>query len=349
MKRFLSAASCAALVSVGVLGAANAQSIEVASTFAKNQPYLGEGGEFFVSRLSELSEGRINFEIYGAGELVPPFEVFDAVSSGAVRAGWDWVGYWADRIPAVGLIGAMPFGPDPLTFMSWMWSGEGLELLQRAYEPHNVVALPCHLTAAEPAGWFNVELNNTADLQGLRFRISGLGGRVMDRLGASTSLIAGGELYVSLERGRIDGLEFSLPVVDRSIGVYQIASYYYFPGWHQPASWNSFIINRDVWDGYSEHDQELFWAACRETVMNSLITVAADQVEVLSYFEEQGVEVRRLRVELLDALQEASREVIEEPAATDELFREVYESLRDHMEVEQVWFNLQHLPRTAAE
>ncbi len=347
MKRLVLAAGASAMVMAGVaVSDAQAQRpIEVASTFPKGLTYLGEGGEYFVSRLEEISDGEIRFQIHGAGELVPAFEVFDAVSSGSVRAGWDWVGYWADQIPVAGLVGAMPFGPDPMTFLSWMWDGEGMDIIQRAYDPHNVQVLPCHLTAPEAGGWFNVEITGPEDYEGLRFRISGLGGRVMDKLGASTSLIPAGELYVSLERGRIDGLEFSLPNIDQDLGIDDIASYYYFPGWHQPASWNSFIIHKDLWDSYSEHEQNLFWTACRDTVLWSMKTAAKPQVETIREFEEAGVEVRRFPDELLDALREATYEVLEESAAEDELFREAYESLQTHMETERVWYDLQELPR----
>jgi TRAP-type mannitol/chloroaromatic compound transport system substrate-binding protein len=337
--------SAAALVLAGAVttGDVHSQSIEVASTFPKGLTYLGEGGEYFVERLREISEGEIDFEIFGAGELVPAFEVFDAVSSGAVRAGWDWIGYWGDRIPVAGLVGAMPFGPDSRMFLSWMWDGDGMDIIQRAYDPYNVKVLPCHLTAAEAGGWFNVEITGPESYEGLRFRISGLGGRVMDKIGASTSLIPAGELYVSLERGRIDGLEFSLPNIDQDLGIHQIASYYYFPGWHQPASWNSFIINMDVWNEYSEHEQNLFWTACRDTVLWSMMTAAKPQVSTIQEFEEAGVTVDRLPDSLLDALREATQEVMEESAAEDELFREAYESLTEHMETERVWYELQRL------
>lgn len=334
-----------AAVLLGATGSASSQSLDVASTFPKNLTYLGEGAEYFAERLREISDGAINLEIHGAGEIVPPFEVFDAVSSGAISAGWDWSGYWADRIPVANLIGAMPFGPDPMSFLSWMLDGDGLDIVQRAYDPYNIKFLPCTLVAAEAGGWFNVEINGPEDYQGLRFRISGLGGQVMDKLGASTNLIPAGEVYISLERGRIDGLEFSLPSVDEALGLHEVASHYYFPGWHQPASWVSFIINKDVWDSYSEHQQRLFWSACRETVLWSLATAVKPQLAAIRRVEEAGVEVKRFPDELLQALRQATAEVLEEAAAGDELFKEAYESLQAHMASEGIWFDLQSLER----
>lgn len=176
-------------------------------------------------------------------------------------------------------------------------------------------------------------------------RISGLGGKVLNKLGASTQLIPGGEIYVALERGRIDATEFSLPIIDKSLGFDQIAKYYYFPGWHQPASWNSFIINQDVWDQYTETQQEQFMAACKATIIWSMASAPEPQTAVLSEFEEKGVEVRRFPDEVLSELRRVSMEVLEEEAAADPIFKEAYDSLQAYMEKAGRWQDLQQLPR----
>ncbi|WGF88066.1 TRAP transporter substrate-binding protein [Marinivivus vitaminiproducens] len=328
--------------------AARADTLDVASTFPKGMPYLGEGAEHLAELLDQVSEGELGLRVHGAGDLVPALEVFNAVSSGAIDAGWDWVGYWAGAIPVAGLAGAMPFGPSPEVFLGWMWDAGGLEILQKAYDPYDVKVLPCHLTVPEPAGWFQKEIKTVDDLKGLRFRISGLGGKVLNRLGASTQLIPGGEIYVALERGRIDGTEFSLPTVDKTLGFSDIAKYYYFPGWHQPASWNSLIINMDVWNGFSEAEQNLYLTACRANVMWSLAVAAEPQADTLRGFEEQGVTVLRLPDPVLDALRETSAEVLQEEAANDPIFKEALDSINAYMETVQPWYSLQALPVSAS-
>lgn len=323
---------------------AQAQMLDVASTFPKNLAFLGEGAEVLAKNIEIATGGDVTLRVHGAGDLVPALEVLNQVSSGAIPAGWDFIGYWGGTLPVASLAGSMPFGPGPDLFVGWMWEGGGMEIVQKAYDPLNVKLLPCHVTAPEPGGWFNTEINSVEDLEGLSMRISGMGGQVLDRLGASTQLIPGGELYVALERGRIDAAEFSLPVVDEALGFAEIADYYYFPGWHQPASWNSLIMNMDTWNGFDEQTQDQIMVACKATVMWSLATAPEPQGEVIERFREQGVETKRFPDEVLHALREAATEVLEEQAAEDEIFAEAYQSLQDYLAKAEAWTSLQVIP-----
>ena len=345
MRHFAGIAAAAAVALATPALAQGPKVLDVASTFPKNLTYLGEGAENLSALLEDVSGGELKLRVHGAGDLVPALSVFNAVSQGSIPAGWDWVGYWAGTVPVAGLAGAMPFGPDPEVFLGWMWEGGGLEILQKAYDKYNVKVLPCHLTAPESGGWFNTEINTPADFEGLKMRISGLGGKVLNKLGASTQLIPAGELYVALERGRIDATEFSLPTIDKSLGFDEIAKYYYFPGWHQPSSWNSLIINKDVWNQYTEQQQQQFLAACKANIVWSMASPLASQADVLAEFEKQGVEVRRYPPEVLSELRRVSMEVLDEEAAKDPIFKEAYESLQAYMEKAGRWQNLQQLPR----
>jgi len=348
MKHVFAAGALAGAVMFGGATTAVAQgpsTLDVASTFPKNLTYLGVGAEKLDERITALTDGEVTLEVHGAGDLVPALEVFNAVSTGAVPAGWDWIGYWGGTVPVAGLAGAMPFGPGPEVFLGWMWEAGGLEIVQQAYDEFNIKLLPCHLTAPEPGGWFNKEINSVEDFQGLKMRISGMGGKVLNRLGASTQLIAGGEIYTALERGRIEATEFSLPVIDKSLGFNEIAQYYYFPGWHQPASWNSLIINMDVWNQYDEATQEKIIQACRANVTWSMGSAPGAQAEVLEEFRAQGVEIKRFPDPVLAELRRVSKEVLAEEAAKDPIFKEAYESLTAYMASAGEWVNIQSLPR----
>ncbi|AUC56803.1 MAG: TRAP transporter substrate-binding protein [Sagittula sp.] len=337
-------ATLTAALAISTAGFVQAETLDVASTFPKNMPFLGEGAEVLAKNIDIATHGEVKLRVHGAGDLVPALEVLNQVSSGAIPAGWDFIGYWGGTIPVAALAGAMPFGPGPDLFTGWMWEGGGMEIVQKAYTPLNVKLLPCHVTAPEPGGWFNKEINTVEDLQGLRMRISGMGGQVLNKLGASTQLIPGGELYVALERGRIDATEFSLPVVDKSLGFAEIAKYYYFPGWHQPASWNSLIVNMDVWNGFGEEVQEQILTACKATVTWSLAAAPEPQGEIIEEFRAMGVETKRFPDEVLAALREASTEVLEEAAAADPIVAEAYQSIQDYMAKAQVWNDLQQIP-----
>ena len=236
--------------------------LDVHSTFPRDLAIQGESAHRLNNTLQEISSGKLKLEIYGAGDIVPAFEVFDAVSANAVSAGWDWIGYWAGKVPVTGIIGSMPFGPPPDVYIAWLYSGGGREILQKAYDKHNLWAIPCHMTLQEAGGWFNKEINSVEDFRGLKMRISGLGGKILNKLGASTQLIPGGEVYLALERGRIEATEYALPEIDDALGFPRIAKYYYFPGWHQPTSLNTLVINRNVWEEYTKQEQLMFETAC---------------------------------------------------------------------------------------
>ncbi len=161
-----------------------------------------------------MTNGEIKIRVRNAGELSPPLEMFGAVSSGAIPMAFDWMGYWANQIPVTNLVSAMPFGASPEILLAWMFRGGGLEIIQKAYDPHNVVILPCHLVDSEAGGWFRKEINSVDDLKGLRMRIAGLGALVLSKLGVSTQLVPAGEIFVALARPHRRH-RFSLPSIDR--------------------------------------------------------------------------------------------------------------------------------------
>jgi TRAP-type mannitol/chloroaromatic compound transport system substrate-binding protein len=344
MKKLLTVAAAAGLLFAAQPQAVLAKtSIDVASTFPKDMVFLGEGLLNVAKLVDQVSGGQLTLKVHGVGELVPMMEVFGAVSSGAVAAGWDWVGYWGGTVPVTALMGAMPFGPNPEVFLAWMMNGGGREILQKAYDKFNIQVLPCHVTAPEAGGWFNKEINTPEDFKGLKMRISGLGGKVLNNLGASTQLIPGGEIFLALERGRIDATEFSLPIIDRQLGFQNIAKYYYFPGWHQPASWNSLLINKGVWNKLTDLQKNQLEIACMANIVYTLSVAPAAQVAVIDEFKKKGMDVRRFPPAVMKALQEESRKVLEQEAAADPLFKEAYESLVNYMNNVNQWHDIQRL------
>lgn len=317
--------------------------IDVASTFG-TQNFLGAGAVHLSQEIEKATGGAVTLRIHEPGDLVPPFEVFNSVATGAVDAGWDTVGYWAGTIPVTSVYGQLPFGPTPEASASWVWAGDGLELLQQAYDPYGVKVLPCFISPQETGGWYNREINSPQDYQGLSMRISGLGAKVLARLGASTQLVPGNETYLALERGRVDAIEFSVPQVDQSMGFEEIADYYYFPGWHQSAPWFSLTINQSIWDQYSEERQAQIETACLATLQWSMNEAVPAQMEALEALKAKGVEVRRLPDSVLDALQQAWVEVRNEEAAGNPEWKAAYVSLMNHAALFDAWYDLQALP-----
>ncbi|WP_417600188.1 TRAP transporter substrate-binding protein [Pararhodobacter oceanensis] len=344
MTKFTTLPTLAAAAALAVTGAANAQTFDLQSVFGLNVPSIGPSPTLWAERVNEMTDGAVTINVHGAGDFVPGFEVFGAVSSGALQMGFDWIGYWAQQIPVANLVGSMPFGPTPDIALGWMFEGGGLEIIQRAYDPFNVKVLPCHLVGAEAGGWFNREINSVDDLQGLNMRIAGLGGMAMARLGANTQLVPAGEIYLSLETGRIDAAEFSAPQLDVGFGFQRVTDYYYFPGWHQPSSWDSIIINMDVWNGLDERTQNVMTEACMANITYNLGDQVNEQAAAIATIREGGTDVRRFPDEVLIALRDAADEVLDEQAEQDPIFAEALASLRAYMDSVGEWSTLQALP-----
>ncbi len=324
--------------------AASAKTIEVHSAYGKNTPFLSDSLKRVGKQLDTMTKGNIKLKLFASGELVQTKDIFESVSNGAIDAGWGFIVYWAGS-EAVNNMGALPFGANPRLMAGWIFEGGGLELIQKGYDKHGVVFIPAHITEPEPGGWFQKEINSPDDLKGLKMRISGLGGKVLNKLGASAQILPAGDLYLALERGRIDATEFSLPVIDKIFGFNKIAKYYYYPGWHQPSSLDGLIISKAVWDKFSADEQNLIRMVCRDNAFWAINTAAAGQMGFIEEFEKSGVQVKRFPKPVLDALRNASHEVVSAEAAKDPLFKEAYESLNNYIKKVGRWDTLQTLPR----
>ncbi|MEL6601034.1 MAG: C4-dicarboxylate ABC transporter, partial [Pseudomonadota bacterium] len=223
MKKIATLLGSAAIASMATTATAQEQ-LEMTSAFGKNLPILGTAALGFVDKINGISES-VEFEHFDPGELVPTLEALDAVSNGSVDAAYTTAGYWQGKITAASLFAAVPFGPEAGEFLAWMLYDDGKELFQEMYDEagYDVHVTPCGIIAPETSGWFKNEINSMADLEGLNMRFFGLGAEVMQRLGVSTSLLAGGDIFPALERGAIDATEFSMPRIDARLGFYQIA------------------------------------------------------------------------------------------------------------------------------
>jgi TRAP-type mannitol/chloroaromatic compound transport system substrate-binding protein len=311
------------------LSSASAAELSLQNAFPKAIPMVGPSADYFAERVKAGTGGEIDFKHYGAGELSPPAEIVDNVGSGALDAGWSFAAYTAGKVPAVTLFASIPFGPDAQKYLSWIYHGGGLELWREVYEPFNVVPMPCGVTLPEAGGWYNKRIENVGDLQGLKIRIGGIGGKVLAKLGASAQSLPTGEIYTSLETGRLDATEFSFPEVDQLLGFEKIVKNYYFPGWHQPAGLIELTINKDVWDSWSDDQRMVVDMACRATSAEFLQRHAAKQYEALAKFEAAGVDILDFPPEVLAALKAASADVFTEEAAADPLFAKVYDNYQN--------------------
>jgi TRAP-type mannitol/chloroaromatic compound transport system substrate-binding protein len=305
------------------------QTIEwrLVTSWPKNFPGLGSAPEFLADRVHEMSNGRLKITVHGAGELVPALGVFDAVSSGSVEMGHSGAYYWKGKIPAAQFFTAIPYGMNAQEMNGWLFHGGGMELWRKIYEPHNIVPLAGGNTGVQMGGWFNKEINSVADLKGLKMRIPGFGGEVLTRLGGTAVNIPGGELFTSLKTGVIDATEWVGPYNDLTFGLHQAATYYYYPGWHEPGPVLEFSINKQAWESLPKDLRSIVEIAARAANQDMLDLYTAKNNEALQeLINVHKVQVRRFPDDVMAEFKRMSEEVLAETVANDPQVREVYES-----------------------
>ena len=300
----------------------------ITSAFGTHLPGLGDNPVEIAQRLRSASGGRIHWTIDDPGEVVPAFAIVEAVRAGKIEAGYTWLGYDQGRLASSVLFGAVPFGMTPWEYSAWWVHGGGLELAREIYHPLDIEPIYCGIIGPETAGWFRKEIERGADLEGLKIRFAGLGGRALQKLGASVTMMPGGEIFQALEKGAIDATEFSLPEVDSRLGFDRVARFNYFPGWHQPHTAFHLVVHKPTWDALPTTAQQTIELACGDGVHRNLAKAEARQGPVIASFEGRGVKTRILSPELLDVLERAVAEVLDEEAAADADFARILEHQR---------------------
>ena len=313
--------------------------------FATNLPVLGDNIIYVQKTVEAASGGRIVMQVFEPGEIVPPFNIVDAVREGKVPAGYTWLGYDQGKIPASPLIAAVPFGMEPWEFSAWWFDAGGRLLAEQLYAKYDIHPILCGMIGPETAGWFRQPIESLEDIRGLKIRFAGLGGKVIEQLGASVTMIPGGEIFQALEKGAIDASEYSLPIVDEALGFDRIANINYFPGWHQPFSAAHLAVNKSVWDGLDASQQGVLETACTAGVTRNLARSEAVQGPVLARFDARGVSTLRLPEPILRELDRVTQAVLAEEAEKDDDFRTIYASQREFRKAYARWKQLAYLPR----
>lgn len=344
----------ATALAAGVLAAASVPQVagaqervrwQVPMSFASTLTALGDTMPYVADQLRLVSGGNIDLQVAEPGAVVPALSIFENVSTGAIDAGYSWMGYEIGQVPAAALFGATPFGLESGEFLAWMNFHGGRELLNETFAPYNVYPIPCGTISPEAAGWFKEPVNSPEDLQGLKFRAAGVGGEIMTEYGMSVTMLPGGELYQALETGVLDATEFSLPTVDEQLGFFQVAKNYYLPGWHQPSTNQFLYVNLDVWNGLEDQTKATIEMACMAGNAMAIAKAEALQGAVLKRFEEQGVSLQVYSDEMLKGFYDTTKEVMARRSAENEMFGKVYDSMMAFQEELAPWKEKGYLPR----
>ncbi|PLW75277.1 TRAP transporter substrate-binding protein [Cohaesibacter celericrescens] len=326
-KATLASGAAAATTLAAPAIAQDKRTLKLVTTWPKNFPGLGTGAQRMADRITAMTDGRLTVKLYGAGELVPPFECFDAVSTGTADMYHGAEYYWQGKHKAFNFFTAVPMGLTGNELDAWILNGGGQELWDELAAQFNIKPFMAGNTGVQMGGWFNKEINSLEDLKGLKMRMPGLGGEVLRRMGASAVALPGGEIFPSLQSGAIDATEWVGPWNDLAFGFYKITKFYYYPGFHEPGSGLSCGVNLDLFNSLSKADQAVVQNACmaENNFMYSEFN-AKNGAALETLLNKHSVNLKQFPDEVFDAIGKVSEEVVAEVADTDELSKRIYDS-----------------------
>src|SRR5690242_15037761 len=235
-----------------------------ASSFPKSLDTIFGASELIAKRVAAATDDKFQIRIFAAGEIVPGLQVLDAVQGNTVECGHSASYYYVGKDPTFAFETTVPFGLNTRQQMAWMYQGGGIDLFREFFKDYNVTQFPAGQTGAQMGGWFRKEIKTVEDLKGLKFRIAGLAGQILAKLGVVAQVIAGGDIYPALEKGTIDAAEWVGPYDDEKLGFYKVAKYYYYPGWWEGQAQLSVYINSGEWAKLPKSYQAVMAAACAE-------------------------------------------------------------------------------------
>jgi len=297
------------------------------TSWPKNLPGPGVTARQLAERIGALSDGALEIELHPAGSLVSGLEVLDAVAGSVAAMGHTASFFWAGKMPAAAFFTAVPFGLTPLEHVAWIEHGGGQALWDELYGAFNVKPFMAGNSGMQMGAWMKREVTSLDDLQGLKFRIPGLGAQMMERLGVVPQLMAPSDIFQNLQSGVIDGTEFLGPWSDRAAGFYKVAPYYYWPGLHEPNGTGEAIVNAQAWEALTPQLQAVVETACRaENIIALSETEWQNAAALEDLVENRGVKLRQWPEDVIAAARDAADEVLAQFGEGSDIERRIYAS-----------------------
>lgn len=347
MRKLIATATAMVFMAPGIVQAQTNPplvSLDLASTFPGTMPILGDAAKELSRTVERVTGGELELKFHEPGQLVPAAETVNAVSEGTIAAAWAGAGWFAGKDSAFNFFSSVPFGPGIGEYLAWMYEGGGLEIAREMFHAHGVHNIPCGLIPPEASGWFRNEIKSPEDLSGLRMRFFGLGALVMQKLGVVTEQIPPGEILARLENGSLDATEFSLPAMDAPLGFYNVNKFYYFPGWHQQATFFDLYVNLEIWETLDDRYKATLEVACGDIMRDMIGKGEAAQWQAIKEMQtDHGVQVRRWPAPMLVELEQAWNEVVLEESAKNPNFKRVYDSYAEFRKNYEIWRYLSFL------
>ncbi|MDX1431135.1 MAG: TRAP transporter substrate-binding protein [Gammaproteobacteria bacterium] len=330
-RKFLTGLATTSAIATAALPATSAGAeprvLKMVTSWPKNLPGLGTSADRLAKTITATSGGRLQVEVYGAGELVDAFEVFDAVSAGVADMYHSAEYYWQKKSPAFSFFTAVPFGLTASELNSWIYDSGGQALWDELSAGFNLKAMLCCNTGVQMGGWFNKEVSSLESYEGLRYRMPGLGGEVLRRLGAVVVNLPGGEIVPSLQSGAIDASEWVGPWNDFALGMHEAAKYYYYPGFHEPGTAICLGVNKKLWEEMSDDERNVIeTSAAAENVRSVSEFNSKNAAYLQTIIKEHGIELRKFDDSVLEAIGTISGQVLAEIGQSDPMTKRVYDS-----------------------
>lgn len=307
------------------------RTLKLVGGFPRGFPGVGQGAERLAARITEMTDGALDVQYFGAGELVPGPGVNDAVSTGAADMGHTAAYYAAGKIPATMYFTAMPYGLSASELSGWIYFGGGQELWDETYAPFNLKPFACGSSMAQAGGWFKKPINSLDDMQGLKMRIAGLGGAIMQKIGVSTVNLPPPEIFPALQSGVVDAAEFVGPWIDVALGLAKVAPHYYMPAPHEPGALLECIVNMDVWNSLSPMHQSIVRNACLAQSEDTVSAFAYNNAMVFDQLVQAGAQPAAFPDDVVAAMGAAAVEVIAEYPNGDPMSEKIHEGYVDYV------------------
>jgi TRAP-type mannitol/chloroaromatic compound transport system substrate-binding protein len=315
----------------------------LAASWPKSLDTLYGAVEFLAKRVAEVTDNRFQIQVFAAGEIVPALQVLDAVQNGTVEMGHTAMYYYWGKDAAMTFGTALPFGLNSRQMFAWLHHAGGAELLNEVLKSFNCYGIAAGNTGAQMGGWFRKEIKTVDDLKGVKFRIGGFAGTILQKLGVVPQQLAGGDIYPALEKGTIDAAEWVGAYDDEKLGFYKIAPYYYYPGWWEGTGQPHAIINLEKWNQLPKLYQTVMHAACNETWNWMLSKYDAGNPPALRRLIASGAQLRPFSQEILEACYKAANDTYADLSKTNPMFKKLYDSVNAFRGDTSVWLQIAEL------
>ena len=340
-RSILKNAGIAGVLAAGVAPAVHAQQAirwRLASSFPKSLDTIHGASETMARMVKQMTGGKFEISVHAAGEIMPAFGVVDGIQQGSIEMAHTAPYYFFGKDETFALGCAIPFGLNSRQMSAWVYEGNGLKLMREFYAKYNIVHFPGGNTGAQMGGWFRKEIKSVADLKGLKFRMGGFGGKVLERIGVVPQNIPAGDIYPALEKGTIDSAEWIGPYDDLKLGLGKVAPFYYYPGFWEGGPQLDFYVNDKAYNALPAEYKAILEAAASHAHVDMQAKYDARNPAALKQLVGQGAKLREFPKDVMQASFKAAMEFYEEVSAKNENFKKVYTDYSKFRAESNLWF-----------